>query len=78
MYLQLRGGLNTEAEREKLRRKREDIQGQHDTLSQKMNASGYREKATQRKQDEDTRKLAALLGELEIIDEVESKLDANN
>jgi len=28
--------------------------------------------------DEDTRKLATLLGELEIIDEVESKLDANN
>jgi len=46
--------------------------------TQKMNASGYREKAPQRKQDEDTRKLAALLGELEIIDEVESKLDANN
>jgi hypothetical protein len=28
VYLQLRGGLNTEAEREKLRRKREDIQRQ--------------------------------------------------
>jgi valyl-tRNA synthetase len=43
-----------------------------------MNASGYREKAPQSKQDEDTRKLAALLGELEIVDEAESKLDANN
>ena len=47
-------------------------------MSQKMNASGDRKKAPQRKQDEDTRKLATLLGELEIIDEVESKLDANN
>jgi valyl-tRNA synthetase len=78
VYLQLRGALDTKAEREKLRRKREEIQRQHDALSQNMNASGYREKAPQSKQDEDTRKLAALLGELEIVDEAESKLDANN
>nr|CAB3494244.1 unnamed protein product [Digitaria exilis] len=78
VYLQLRGALDTKAEREKLRRKREEILRQHDALSQKMNASGYREKAPQSKQDEDTRKLSALLGELEIVDGAESKLDANN
>ncbi|KAL6905179.1 hypothetical protein ACP4OV_002780 [Aristida adscensionis] len=76
VYLQLHGALNTEAEREKLRRMKGDIQRQHDSLSQKMNALGYREKAPQSKQDEDMRKLAALLGELEIIDEAESKLEA--
>ncbi|KAJ1294912.1 hypothetical protein BS78_01G182600 [Paspalum vaginatum] len=78
VYLQLRGALNTEAEREKLRRKKEEIGRQHDTLRQKMNASGYREKAPQRKQDEDTRKLAVLLEELGIVDEAEGMLDANN
>ncbi|KAL6641285.1 hypothetical protein ACP70R_019466 [Stipagrostis hirtigluma subsp. patula] len=78
VYLQLRGALNTEAEREKLRRKRGEIQRQHDTLWRKVNASGYREKAPQSKQDEDTRKLAALLGELEIIHEAESKLEADD
>ncbi|KAG2547987.1 hypothetical protein PVAP13_9KG145685, partial [Panicum virgatum] len=70
VYLQLRGALDTKAEREKLRRRR--------GYKVNMNASGYREKAPQSKQDEDTRKLAALLGELEIVDEAESKLDANN
>lgn len=51
---------------------------QHDTLSQKMNASGYREKAPQSKQDEDMKKIAALLEELEIIREAESELESNN
>ncbi|XP_052134317.1 valine--tRNA ligase, mitochondrial 1-like [Oryza glaberrima] len=78
VYLQLRGALNTEAEREKLRKKRDEIQKQHDTLSQKMNASGYREKAPQSKQDEDMKKIAALLEELEIIREAESELESNN
>ncbi|KAF0928842.1 hypothetical protein E2562_010700 [Oryza meyeriana var. granulata] len=78
VYLQLRGAVNTEAEREKLRKKREEIQKQHDTLSQKMNASGYREKAPQSKQDEDMKKLTALLEELEIITDAESELNANN
>jgi valyl-tRNA synthetase len=43
-----------------------------------MNASGYREKAPQSKQDDDMKKLASLLDELEIIREAESKLDPNN
>jgi valyl-tRNA synthetase len=43
-----------------------------------MNASGYCEKAPQSKQDDDMKKLASLLDELEIIREAESKLDANN
>ncbi|KAM3408927.1 hypothetical protein ACQJBY_001768 [Aegilops geniculata] len=78
VYLQLRGALDTEAEHEKLRKKREEVQKQYDTLSQKMSASGYREKAPQSKQDDDMKKLATLLEELEIISEAESKLDAKN
>lgn len=43
-----------------------------------MSASGYHEKAPQSKQDDDMKKLATLLEELEIISEAESKLDAEN
>ncbi|VAH05059.1 unnamed protein product [Triticum turgidum subsp. durum] len=71
LYLQFRGALDTEAEHEKLRKKREEVQKQYDTLSQKMSASGYREKAPQSKQDDDMKKLATLLEELEIISEAE-------
>lgn len=78
VYLQLRGAVNREAEHEKLRKKRKDVQKQYDTLSQKMSASGYRKKAPQSKQDDDMKKLATLLEELEIISEAESTLDAHS
>lgn len=42
-----------------------------------MDASGYREKAPQNVQEEDMRKLTALLEQLEVISEAEKKLDAN-
>ena len=42
-----------------------------------MDASGYREKAPQSVQEEDMRKLTALLEQLEVISEAEKKLDAN-
>lgn len=45
-------------------------------LSQKMDASGYREKAPQNVQEEDMRKLTALMEQLEVISEAEKKLDA--
>ena len=41
-----------------------------------MDASGYREKAPQNVQEEDMRKLTALLEQLEVISEAEKKLDA--
>ncbi|KAI5017383.1 hypothetical protein ZWY2020_042271 [Hordeum vulgare] len=47
------------------------LREKYDTLSQKMSASGYREKAPQSKQDDDTKKLATLLAELEIISGLE-------
>lgn len=43
-----------------------------------MSASGYRKKAPQSKQDDDMKKLATLLEELEIISEAESTLDAHS
>jgi valyl-tRNA synthetase len=44
-------------------------------LTQKMDAFGYREKAPPNVQEEDMRKLAALLEQLEIINEAEKKLE---
>ncbi|XP_020088963.1 valine--tRNA ligase, mitochondrial 1-like [Ananas comosus] len=75
VYLQLQGALNAEAEREKLRKKREDIHKQQSILSQKINASGYKEKAPQSVQEEDMKKLNSLMEELNIISEAEKDLD---
>ncbi|CAD6341059.1 unnamed protein product [Miscanthus lutarioriparius] len=77
VYLQLQGALNADAEREKLRKKKDEIQKLQNALAQKMDASGYREKAPQSVQEEDMRKLTALLEQLEVISEAEKKLDAN-
>ncbi|KAF0913119.1 hypothetical protein E2562_020255 [Oryza meyeriana var. granulata] len=76
VYLQLQGALNAEVELEKLRKKREEIQKLQHALSQKMEASGYKEKAPQNVQEEDMRKLTGFLEQLEIISEAEKKLDA--
>lgn len=75
VYLQLQGALNAEAELEKLRKKRDEIQKLQHALTQKMDASGYREKAPPNVQEEDMRKLTALLEQLEIISEAEKKLE---
>nr|ABF93604.1 Valyl-tRNA synthetase, putative, expressed [Oryza sativa Japonica Group] len=75
VYLQLQGALNAEVELEKLRKKREEIQKLQHALSQKMEASGYKEKAPHNVQ-EDMRKLTSFLEQLEIISEAEKKLDA--
>ncbi|RCV12837.1 hypothetical protein SETIT_2G299800v2 [Setaria italica] len=77
VYLQLQGALDADAEREKLRKKKDEIQKLQHALSQQMDASGYREKAPQNVQEEDMRKLTALLEQLEVISEAEKKLDAN-
>uniref|UniRef100_A0A0E0KHR3 valine--tRNA ligase n=1 Tax=Oryza punctata TaxID=4537 RepID=A0A0E0KHR3_ORYPU len=76
VYLQLQGALNAEVELEKLRKKREEIQKLQHALSQKMEASGYKEKAPQNVQEEDMRKLTGFFEQLEIISEAEKKLDA--
>ncbi|XP_058071798.1 valine--tRNA ligase, mitochondrial 1 isoform X1 [Magnolia sinica] len=75
VYLQLQGTLNVEAEREKLRKKREEIQKQQDTLMQKMSSSGYKEKVPSHIQEENVSKLNKLMQELAIIDEADGTLD---
>jgi valyl-tRNA synthetase len=76
VYLKLQGAINAEAEREKLRKKRDGIQKLHHAVTHMMDASGYREKAPQSVQEGDMRKHTALLRELEGISEAEKKLDA--
>uniref|UniRef100_A0A0D9VNJ4 valine--tRNA ligase n=1 Tax=Leersia perrieri TaxID=77586 RepID=A0A0D9VNJ4_9ORYZ len=76
VYLQLQGALNAEVELEKLKKKREEIKKLQHALSQKMEASGYKEKAPQNVQKDDMRKLTSFLEQLEIISEAEKKLDA--
>ncbi|XP_073000984.1 valine--tRNA ligase, mitochondrial 1-like [Typha latifolia] len=75
VYLQLQGALNAESEREKLTRKREDIQKQYSILARKMNAQGYKERAPKSIQEEDSKKLTSLLEELRIVSKAEEDLD---
>ncbi|XP_042443553.1 valine--tRNA ligase, mitochondrial 1-like isoform X1 [Zingiber officinale] len=75
VYLQLQGTLDAEAEREKLRKRREEIQKKHDLLAQEVNNAGYKEKAPLSIQEEQMRKLNAYLEELKIIDEAEQDLE---
>ncbi|KAG0496383.1 hypothetical protein HPP92_001074 [Vanilla planifolia] len=74
VFLLLQGILDPEAEREKLWKKREEIQRLHAKLEQKMSSAGYL-KAPQHVQDEDMRKLNAFMEELKIIAASERDLD---
>ncbi|XXG89905.1 hypothetical protein AAC387_Pa12g1796 [Persea americana] len=75
VYLQVEGSLNTEAEREKLKKRRDEIKKQQDSLTQKMNNTGYKEKVPAHIQEENVMKLNKLMQELEIIDEADKNLD---
>ncbi|XP_077226702.1 valine--tRNA ligase, mitochondrial 1-like isoform X2 [Tasmannia lanceolata] len=75
VYLQLQGTLNADAEREKLRKKKEEIQKQQENLRQKMNSSGYKEKVPIQIQEDNISKLNKLLQELEIVEEADRNLD---
>ncbi|XP_068655538.1 valine--tRNA ligase, mitochondrial 1 [Aristolochia californica] len=77
VYLQLQGTVNVEAECEKLRKKKEEITKQHDSLQQKMSASGYKEKVPSHIQQDHLAKLEKLIQELTIIDEAEQKLESS-
>lgn len=74
VYLQLQGILDPEAERLKLRKKREEIQRLHTNLEQVMSSAGYM-KAPQSVRDDDMRRLNAYLEELKIIAAAEKDLD---
>ncbi|KAF9598518.1 hypothetical protein IFM89_028050 [Coptis chinensis] len=71
----LEGALNTEAELEKLRKRREELQKQHDNLKQMMSAAGYKQKVAEHRQNEDVAKLEKLMRELNVIEETASNLE---
>ncbi|MCL7046507.1 hypothetical protein MKW94_009913 [Papaver nudicaule] len=74
-YLQqAQGSLNAEAEREKLIKRKDEIEKQRDTLQKKMNASSY-QKVPKPIQDEDVKKLDKLLQELSIVEQAYENLE---
>ncbi|KAF9617189.1 hypothetical protein IFM89_035071 [Coptis chinensis] len=75
VYLELRGALNTEAELEKLRKRREELQKQHENLKQMMSVAGYKQKVAEHRQNEDVAKLEKLMRELNVIEERASNLE---
>ncbi|KMZ60474.1 Valine--tRNA ligase [Zostera marina] len=74
VYLELKITLATESELEKLRKRRTEITKQHVVLSKMIGSSGYKEKAPDHVQEDDSAKLSKLLQELNIIEEAENKL----
>ncbi|KAL4203585.1 hypothetical protein AMTRI_Chr01g104650 [Amborella trichopoda] len=75
VYLQVQGFLNAEAEREKLRKRKEELQRHQENLAQRMSAPGYKEKVPQHIQEDNVAKLNKLMGELEIVEEAQANLD---
>ncbi|XP_027069479.2 valine--tRNA ligase, mitochondrial 1-like isoform X1 [Coffea arabica] len=75
VYLELRGSINAEAEREKLKIKMEEIQKQRDSLEKMMNASGYKEKVPAHIQEENVAKLSSLMKEILSFEEAFQHLE---
>ncbi|OVA16157.1 Aminoacyl-tRNA synthetase [Macleaya cordata] len=75
VYLQLQGSLNAEAEREKLIKRRDEIQKQQENLKQKMSASGYIQKVPAHVHEDNVAKLEKLMQELEIVEEASRNLE---
>ncbi|XP_052186097.1 valine--tRNA ligase, mitochondrial 1 [Diospyros lotus] len=75
VYLKLRGTLNAEAEREKVKKKMEEIQKQRDGLTKMMDAAGYREKVPPHIHEENVAKLSTLMQELLSFEEASQHLE---
>ncbi|GAB2215529.1 hypothetical protein Droror1_Dr00019916 [Drosera rotundifolia] len=75
IYLNVEGTINAEAEREKLRKKMEEICKQQETLSRTMNASGYKEKVPPHIHEENVAKLASLMQELVSFEKASQHLE---
>jgi valyl-tRNA synthetase len=76
VYLKLRGALNPEAEREKLKKKMEELQKQHDSLEKMINAKGYKEKVRENIREENANKLATLLEQILSFKQASRHLEA--
>ncbi|CAH9105689.1 unnamed protein product [Cuscuta europaea] len=66
---------NPEAELERLKKKMEETKRQHDNLSKKMSASGYKEKVPPNIHEENVSKLTVLMNELELFEENIGRLE---
>ncbi|PSS14124.1 Valine--tRNA ligase, partial [Actinidia chinensis var. chinensis] len=75
VYLKLQGTLNAEAEREKLKKKMEEIEKQRDNLTKMMDASGYQEKVPARIREENEAKLSMLMRELLSFEDASQHLE---
>ncbi|KAL3526173.1 hypothetical protein ACH5RR_014545 [Cinchona calisaya] len=75
VYLKLRGTINAEAEREKLKKKMEELQKQRDGLEKMMDTSGYREKVPAHIHEENVAKLSSLMKEILSFEEAFQHLE---
>ncbi|KAK3034819.1 hypothetical protein RJ639_033724 [Escallonia herrerae] len=75
VYLKLQGtSFNAKAERERLKKKTEEIQKQQESLKKIMSASGYQEKVPPHIQQENVAKLTKLMQELLSVEEAAEQL----
>lgn len=75
MYLELKEKLDAKAERERLRKRKEEVQKRQADLAQIMNVASYKDKAPQHIQEADIKRLNECMEELKIIEEEETKLE---
>jgi valyl-tRNA synthetase len=75
VYLKLRGTLNAEAEREKLKKRMEVLQKQQDSLKKMMDASGYREKVPPHIHEDNVAKLGTMMQEILSFEEASQHLE---
>lgn len=75
VYLKIQGNLNVGAEREKFKKKMEEIQKARDSLNKMVSASGYHEKVPAHIQKENEAKLAKLMLELSSCEEASLHLE---
>ncbi|CAO2829524.1 unnamed protein product [Amaranthus hypochondriacus] len=75
VYLKLKGTINAEVEREKLRKKMEETKRQKETLEKMMDASGYKEKVPPQIHEENMAKLSKLMNEVLSLEEASQHLE---
>ncbi|VFQ58385.1 unnamed protein product [Cuscuta campestris] len=75
VFLKTQGAIDVDAEREKLKKRMDDIKKLHDNLSRTMSASGYKEKVKSNVHEENVVRLASCLQELSSLEEASQHLE---
>ncbi|RAL40767.1 hypothetical protein DM860_008465 [Cuscuta australis] len=75
VFLKTQGAIDVDAEREKLKKRMDDIKKLHDNLSRTMSASGYKEKVKSNVHEENVARLASCLQELSSLEEASQHLE---